>query len=277
MVAEQPNRLHDDVVEVQRPRRPESLLVRGVDVRDRPLVERAGLGGELGRRDEVVLGATDHRRHRPRRVPLGVDVHLLLDDGDGSFGVSLVVDGKVAWHAEVGVLPAEDAGACGMEGEDPHALGDPGAQQPLDPLGHLLGGLVGEGDGQDLVGADAPLSDQVSDPVGQGPGLPRARPGHDQDGPFRMEDGLLLDRVQPREQGGFGRFGCHGCDSTVGSGRAALCGPYAIPIRSWPAVSRRCRRRPGSPLELRPRSGTPSARVPRTAGGPSPRSWHPRW
>ena len=116
VVAEQSDALHDDVVEVERAGGSEPLLIGRVEVGDRPLVERAGLGGELRGRDEVVLGPADHRRHRSRRIPLGVDVHLLLHDGDGPFGVALVVDGEVAGHSEVGVFPPEDAGAGRVEG-----------------------------------------------------------------------------------------------------------------------------------------------------------------
>ena len=91
-----------------------------------------------------------------------------------------------------------------MEGKDPHALGDAGPEQPLHPFGHLLGRLVGEGDGQDLVGAEALLSDQIGDAVRQGSRLAGARAGDDQDGPFGVKDRLSLNGVQPLQKGGFG-------------------------------------------------------------------------
>jgi hypothetical protein len=55
------------------------------------------------------------------------------------------------------------------------------ARRALDPLAHLGGGLVGEGDREDLTRA-APLArpEQVGDALGQHPGLARAGAGDDE-------------------------------------------------------------------------------------------------
>ena len=92
-----------------------------------------------------------------------------------------------------------------MERQDPHAPGDARANEPLDPLGHLPRRLVREGDGEDLVGADAVFPDQVSDPMGERPGLAAAGAGDDQDRALGMQDGLALDVVERLEQGGHRR------------------------------------------------------------------------
>ena len=46
-----------------------------------------------------------------------------------------------------------------------------------DALVELGGGLAGEGQSQDLVGADLPGGDQIDDPLGHGGGLARAGSG----------------------------------------------------------------------------------------------------
>ena len=81
-------------------------------------------------------------------------------------------------------------------------LATPAADQPLDPLGHLARRLVRERDREDRAGRHAVLADQVRDPVRERPRLARAGPGHDEDGPLRVQDGLGLDVVQAVEQGG---------------------------------------------------------------------------
>ena len=100
------------------------------------------------------------------------------------------------------VFATQDPGARGVEREDPHPLGDPAADQALDAVGHLTRGLVRERDRQDRSRGHAEVADQVRDAVRQGAGLPGAGPGHDEDGPLRVEDGLGLDVVQAFEQGG---------------------------------------------------------------------------
>ena len=82
-----------------------------------------------------------------------------------------------------------------------HIFRATGPDQRRDPLAHLVGRLVGEGDGQDAHGVDAVLADQVGDAVGQDPGLARAGPGHDQQRTVGVDDGVELVGVEPVDQG----------------------------------------------------------------------------
>ena len=102
----------------------------------------------------MVLGPPDHGGDLPGRIALGVDVHLLLHQGDDPLGVAVVVDRERGGQAGVIVLAAQEPDARAVEREDPHPLGDAAAQQPLDAIGHLPRGLVRERDRQDRVGAD---------------------------------------------------------------------------------------------------------------------------
>jgi hypothetical protein len=77
----------------------------------------------------------------------------------------------------------------------------PPAQQPLGARAHLLGRLVGERDGQDRVGGDAPVEHQVGDAMGDDAGLAATRPRQDQHWPKGGDDRLALLLVEPRERG----------------------------------------------------------------------------
>ena len=76
-----------------------------------------------------------------------------------------------------------------MKSHDPHARTS--ADQLFDSFAHLPGSLVGEGHGQDLIGAHA-LLDQVSDAVCHGRGLAAARARQDQQRAVDMGRRLAL-------------------------------------------------------------------------------------
>jgi hypothetical protein len=67
------------------------------------------------------------------------------------------------------------------------------------PLLHLAGGLVGEGDREDLPRLRIPRTEQVGDAVRQHAGLARARAGDDEQRPALVDDGLPLRAVEPGE------------------------------------------------------------------------------
>jgi hypothetical protein len=81
-----------------------------------------------------------------------------------------------------------------MEGHHPHARSDI-TEEPLEPLLHLSGGLVREGDGQDLLVLHAAGRDEMRDPVREHTCLPRPRAGHHEDRPFGRQDSLALSGI----------------------------------------------------------------------------------
>ena len=119
---------------------------------------------------------------------------LLIDDLEHG------VDVGVVQHQEpLGVLDGvavllQDGGAEAVEGVDVARVVVPG--EGVNPLAHLVGGLVGEGDAQDVAGQDAQLVHQIGEAVGQRPGLSRTRPGNDPDKAFGGGDGLPLGWIQ---------------------------------------------------------------------------------
>ena len=82
-----------------------------------------------------------------------------------------------------------------MEGAHGEALGLL-ADEVEDPLPHLPGGLVGEGDGHDAAGVDADYLHQVGDAVGDDARLAAAGPGEDEKGAVDGLDGFTLGGVE---------------------------------------------------------------------------------
>src|SRR5947199_204385 len=70
------------------------------------------------------------------------------------------------------------------------------SDQPVDPLTHLGGGFVGEGDGEDGVGSYAVIFDQVSDAVGDDARLARTGSGKNEHWPFEGLSGFSLLRIE---------------------------------------------------------------------------------
>ncbi|MNP14133.1 hypothetical protein D3C76_1064460 [compost metagenome] len=109
------------------------------------------------------------------------------------------------------MFPADDVQAQVVEGRDRQALALAGAQQGADALLHLAGGLVGEGHGDDVLGADAALLDQVGDLAGDHAGLAGTGAGQHQQGAADEVHGLLLPGIESghREEKSEGEAGAY--------------------------------------------------------------------
>jgi hypothetical protein len=81
-------------------------------------------------------------------------------------------------------------------GDERRALQTLPGEQALDPLAHLARGLVREGDGEDVVGRNVALADQISDAVDDDARLARPRAGQNQQRPLGRHDRLALPLVE---------------------------------------------------------------------------------
>ena len=189
----------EQVVEVHGAGGKQALLVLAVDVGDAPLVDRARVGRVRLEVDQLVLGRADQRVHGAGRKALGVDVEVAHDIGGQALCVGLVVDRERRAIAQASTVAAQDANTRGVERRDPHLVGHR-THQFRDPTLHLVGGLVGERDGQDLERRDAPLPDQVRHAMGEHTRLPGSRAGHEQQRPAGVGHRLPLDGVQVLEE-----------------------------------------------------------------------------
>ena len=178
------------------------LLVLGQ--RGRRLGQPLRVRHVLRRRDVLVLAAAEERDHR-LDVPRGVAEGAVVREGKLEQPVAEEDDllGAVQ-HAEVGrqadlerVL-AHQPVAEGVESRNFH-VGVAVGHQGVDALLHLRGGLLGEGQGQDLFGTRLALGDEVGDAPGDDGGLAGAGAGDDQEGIGLVGDGGALLVVQAVE------------------------------------------------------------------------------
>ena len=153
---------------VARPR-PQRLRVRQVLLRAHVLVLEPADLAENGL--QVARGVAQ------RAVVLERELEQVVAEEDHLLGAGE--------HAEVGREPQlqrvllDQPVAEGVEGGELH-VGVTVGDERVHPLLHLDGGLVGEGEGEDLGGAGAPGRDQVGDPPGDDGGLARAGAGDDE-------------------------------------------------------------------------------------------------
>jgi hypothetical protein len=154
--------------------------------------------GHVFREKALVLGAVDGGGGRPGLECALADVQILEEGLQQAFLVLVIVDGEGGGKPQGTDLAAQDAHAGGVEGAHPGEVG--GFQKAAQPLLHLGGGLVGEGDGKDAPRLDAFFPNQPGDPVGQGPRLPRPRTGQKEQRPSFVQDGLALPGIEaPKE------------------------------------------------------------------------------
>lgn len=145
--------MHEEVVEIDGVGPKERALIGGIGLSDAAIKKGADavfdlLGEGLGS-DESVFGDTD-----PCGDLADGDVcGLLIDFGedfleDGAL-VGRIEDGEIGLQSDGLAVMTEESGAEAVEGTDPDLrAGD----EPGDAFGHFVGGLVGEGDGEDLAG-----------------------------------------------------------------------------------------------------------------------------
>src|SRR5690625_1794821 len=195
---------HDDVVEVQRVGLAQPLLIAGVGLGE-VLLERVvladGFRVVIGVY-ELVLQVGDLAGEDLRVEALGIEVEFPAHEGHETLGIGGVVDGETGAQPEVLRLAAQDPHAGGVEGGYPHRPGA-GADELFDALAHLRGGLIREGDREDLPRQRAARCEQIGDPVGEHPGLSGAGTGDDEQLPAVVGDGLFLLRVEA-----VGEFAC---------------------------------------------------------------------
>jgi hypothetical protein len=188
-----------EVIEVHRVHPQQVALVQPIDLGDHFLELRADLLPVGFGVQQAVLGGGDLVVDRGGGVALGVHPDLVHAALGQAPRVGLVVDRELARVAQAGGLGAQDPRAGGVEGHQPHPTRG-ATQQAFDPRAHLLGGLVGEGDGEDLAGLRLVGVDQERQPVGQHARLAAAGAGEDQQRALAVRDRLALGLVETLQQ-----------------------------------------------------------------------------
>src|SRR5690606_1247828 len=106
--------------------------------------------------------------------------------------------GEAGFVAQALVLLADDVKAQVVEGGDGQAPAFGAAQQHADALLHLPGGLVGEGHGDDVLGTDAALLDQIGDLAGDDTGLAATGAGQHEQGAADIAHSFMYTGVELR-------------------------------------------------------------------------------
>jgi hypothetical protein len=132
-------------------------------------------------------------------MALLVEVHRLGDALDGRELIARIEDLEaLRQHGQLPVR-AQEAVAKAVEGADPHAA-HRDRQHRVEPDQHLLGRLVGEGDGEDATRRELAGLDQPGDAGRQDAGLARAGAGEDERGLGRQRDGGELLGIEAFQQ-----------------------------------------------------------------------------
>ena len=148
----------------------------------------------------MVLRPGDAAERHPRLQRFVIDAQPLQRGLYHGLLIGLVVDRKCACkpfaiHLQRFDVAPQHTHAEAMKGAQ-RRLGERAVAQDLvHPLGHLLGGFIGEGDRKDLIGGDATLLDQIGNAVRHHPRLARACTGQQQHRPVHSDDAILLLRV----------------------------------------------------------------------------------
>ena len=229
VLPEQPDGVEQQVVEVHGVGRHHPPLVLVVDVGDPTVEDGHRRSPVFGRPLLVRLCLADLAQDGAGGQLLRVDVQLAADDLHQPPRIGVVVDGEGSLVAQAVAVGPQDADTGGVEGGHPHPAAT-GTDQGGHPLAHLVGCLVGEGDGQDLPRRRVAHGDEVGDPPGEDPGLPRSGPGHDQQRGPAVGDRVPLGTGQPLEQFVGGDL-AHAAPADIAAasrtGRAAIHGRHS--------------------------------------------------
>jgi len=189
------------VVEVDRVVLAQELVVPLPDER-RDAVELAlRVRSQVSRSLELVLRAGDHIGDRPGCEDLLARVGVAHRLTQHRPLVGLVVDGERTLYANERPFPAQQPRAKPVERPDSELGQALLADQAVEPLPHLLRGLVREGHRQDRARRHRQVADEVGDSVRQDAGLPGPGAGEDEERPVAMCHGgalLGIERIQDR-------------------------------------------------------------------------------
>ena len=195
MVFQQEVRVEQQVVEIERVRRTQTLLQAAIDASGHLPHRIDRLVGEHVRTLQLIFRHRDAVAQRIERKALRIDVELGHDFLHEALRVSIVVDGEVLREAEDLGVGAQHAHAHAMERRHPHAT-RARPHERNEALAHLGGRLIRERDGKNFPRRSVGRLEDVRNAIGQHAGL--ARPGtcEHEKRPVNAFDSLSLRVIQ---------------------------------------------------------------------------------
>ena len=196
MIAQQRGHVQEHVVEIDRTGGEQLGLIARVDLGDDVADRLPGFGSYFSAVMRLFLAQLMAACSRSGVTCVSSSSQCVDDPLEHGEAVAGVVDRVVLLQADVaGVLP-EEPGAKAVKRAHPDLLaGREHGQATL----HLVGGLVGEGEGDDLPGGDA-LGQQVRDAVRDDARLAAAGAGEDQQRAVDVGDSFALGVGEGVEQ-----------------------------------------------------------------------------
>ncbi len=206
MLAHEPQRLEQEIAEIDRVERFQTRLVDLIE----GCAAAAGEHRSFARRDvpgidAPILPAIDEIRQRSRRPALFVQIFRLEELLEQAQLIIGVEDGEIWSQAHQLGVHAQNLRADRMERAEPrHSLLGPGERADAHP--HLPRRLVGESHRQDLIGPGAAGGDEMRDSSGKDARLADACAGENENGAVQRFDRALLLLVQSVEIGRMSRL-----------------------------------------------------------------------
>ena len=199
-ILEQLDGLEQEIVEVERAGVLEGGEVLRVDLRNRLVAPVPACSRRhLLRRLHAILRMADARERRARLDVAVVDLQILQRLLDHRQLIGRVVDHEIARQSDRRRLAPEQPRAQRVERRHPHAAAV-FAKQRLDARPHLLGRLVGEGDGEHFVGPRVSVAHEICDAAGDDPGLAGPGAREDEQRAADVQHRVALLRVQGVEE-----------------------------------------------------------------------------
>ena len=184
MIRQQLEGLDQQIVEIQGVVGLQAGLILQIDIVDHlAAVILLGFAEPLVRAHELVLRIGNFGRQLAGRQELLIDIQPLEDLLQHGLLVIIVINDKGAGVAQLLDIPAEHPGTGGVEGGDPGVLCLV-AHHGGNALLHLLGRLVGKGQGQDIPRRHAVIQ-QICHTAGQRAGLAGTGARKNKDGAFQ--------------------------------------------------------------------------------------------
>ena len=220
----------EEIAEVAGVQGAQALLILAVECTAH-VVELAGLGGgDVIGRPGAVFPAVDQRGEHARRPAFLVDILGLDELFQEAQLVVRVEDGEGGFEAYEFRVAAQNLHTERVEGAQPWHPFDGLTNEAADAGFHLAGRLVGEGDGEDLIGAGGACVQQMGDAGGERAGFAGSGPGEHKNGAVERFDGGALHVVEPVHIGcGAGRHGARRQAAGFRGGRR-FKGALFIPI-----------------------------------------------
>ncbi len=169
-VTKKSDRVHEEIVEVHGASPFETQLVFLIGLSMTPIDDVLGRIECRGWRNQFVLPETDVGLNSLSWELAGIKTHIAHDITCESFAVRSVVDTERLRVTDLVGVRTQHAHATLVKGGDPHAASHR-TNQHRDSFLHLVCGLVGERDGQDVHGMYA-VANEPCDPLGENAGFP---------------------------------------------------------------------------------------------------------